>query len=322
MQTAWMIGSTGAVLVGLEAVMRVVDGGALPQLDCYVTDEAQVLFAPGCRRMLRSPEGPLWSFTTDASGDRFPAPTGPSWVIAGDSQVLGMHLPVDDAFVTRLGAPATVLAVPGHGPDDMVAQVRSRLNPDARGVVFVVDGMNDWFEAGRPASTRYVVTGGWLLPADHAPAWARAWFGSPLAHLHLPTAIVMLAGHDWSTSPAERRWAEGPFPTPEKGAAIGALLLGFAREHPGLDVRVVWLPADFATSEARARAVLPESALAAAPWDDHRPDDALHTAVGGLPWLDLRPRLADPADFLPHDGHLSAQGHRVVADALREWLGG
>lgn len=337
----YAIVSTVLSLGVAEGVVRWADHGALPQIDCYEplpavssggsTAPATIRLQPGCHRTLGRPDGGAWTLDVDVDGVRAPVAGPPSprpWLVVGDSQVLGMNVDVADTAVARLtaaGVPARGVGVPGHGVEDALGFAERLLRRDERGVIVVVNGANDWTEVGLPVTGRYAVAGGWLVPPDRRDTVAGRFFASPLSASHLLTYGVVLAAHDWSQDPAEKRWTDSPWGLPPAARAtasarIGAAIAAFHAAHPALDLRVVLLPVDFSTSEARAGVVLAAPHLADAPWRDPSPWAALAAALPPVPYLDLGPLLEQSADFLDGDYHLSPQGHGKMAVAVADWL--
>lgn len=329
-QASYALLASALALVLCEGLVRSADGGAMPQLDCYEQRGERPVALGSCTRTLLRPGGGTWTLTTDALGRRPSAghATGSPWLLLGDSQVLGMYLDDGDTLAARLddaGVPVVAQGTPAHGVEDAVAGVEWGALPTLAGVVVVVTGANDWAEAGHPVAERCRVVDGWLVSAARADTWPARFFATPLTASHLLTWAVALGARDRSVDPTEQRWAESPFgmpPAERKAAAarIARAVAGLADAHPGLDVRTVLVPADFATSEARAAAVLSGARLSARPWVDRAPLVELTTLLAPLPVLDAGPLLNDPQDFQDGDFHLSAAGAAKVAAALNHWL--
>lgn len=335
-QLAYAVVSTGAALAAAETIVRWSDGGTLPQIDCYehVLASAErretILFRPNCARDLSDAHGGRW--TLRVADDRLralplPPPEHP-WLIVGDSQVLGMGVDAAEIAVTRLGRAGVSVrgvGVPGHGVEDALGFAETLLTPDSRGVILVVNGANDWVEAGRPVAQRFAVRGGWLVDPARADGLAGRFFASRLPWSHFLTYLVVLTAHDWRVDPAEKRWRDSPWGLEGKEREHAAHIIAgaiqtFAAAHPTLPVRVTLLPVDFSTSEARAKAVLSADHLRTMPWTDASPWQELREALGEVPYLDLGPTLADSADFLRDDYHLSVEGHEKMAHAILRWL--
>ncbi len=342
-QFLYMLLSTLFTLAVAEATVRWADGGALPQLDCYRTEAGRLALDPGCARRLPSAGGGTWELRIGADGLREvpgrPAPgaSSPAWLLAGDSQVLGMGVAdgaTTAAAAARLGLWVAPVGVPGHGLEEALAQAEARLEAEpasVAGVLAVVNAANDWSEAGRPALERYAVLGGWLISRQNsATVWGR-FFATPLARSHFLVQAVSLAGRDWSEEPQARRLAESPWGMPpqidatatggrrEAARLLSLALHSFAARHPEVPLRAVLLPVDFSTSGARARAVLRADligGLALPPWQDAAPWTELLGMIPDVQVIDLRDDLTEPSHFLDGDYHLSAAGHTVVAACL------
>ena len=138
---------------------------------------------------------------------------------------------------------------------------------------------------------------------------------------------VSLLGRDWSEDPQARRLADSPWGMGEerrRAAArrIALALHSFAARNPEVPLWAVWLPVDFATSEARARAALREDLLSGRPWEVSAPWEELGAAMPGLRVIDLRGALTAPAHFQVGDYHLSAEGHTIAAGVIVQHLQG
>lgn len=333
---AQLVAGTALALVLGEGVVRVWDGGAMPQVSRFerVGEPARVALAPNVALRLRGREA--YTVTTDALGLRTCGALpdgGGGWIVAGDSQVLGLGV-ADEATwcVHARGAGLRVWSagVPGHGLADALEHASTLLAPlGATGVVAVVNDANDWTEAGRPAIARCGVAGGWLVRPEDEHGARGAFLRSPLARSHLLVYAAQVALRDPARDPRLQRVQDSPWGLPadgrpERAARLAADIHAFRDAHPDVALHVVRLPVDFATSRARAEAELPAGALDGilpAPWEDPAPFRLLEAALGDVPVLDAAPAVASPSDYLPYDYHLSEAGHaafaRVLVDALR-----
>lgn len=299
----------GLAFVGLaliEGAARLADGNAFPRFGAYTVRDGELRLRADTATRLRRADGTVTTVRTGARGLRRPdAGVG---LVVGDSQALGLGVEDGDTFAARSGLRNA--GVPGHGVRDAVAHARELV--PALGITRVVvclNQANDWLDGLRPAGERHVVAGGWLGSPDGAATLAARFWASPLSRLHalaLPALLV-------EGTPSR--------PTPPDAAEVGRLTAAFAAEVralqadlPGVAVEVLFLPADAATSEARAaRSPL---GLPGRPWEDRSLRDGVHAAFAGVPLVDPTDALADPASFLDDDYHLSELGHRAVAEAL------
>ncbi len=329
-QASYALVSTVLALALCEGGVRIADGGALPQLDCYEQHGERPFTLGSCARTLLRPGGGTWTLTTDAQGRRPTAghAKGSPWLVLGDSQVLGMYLDDPDTLAARLddaGVPVLAQGTPAHGVEDAVAALDLAALPPLAGVLVVVNGANDWAEAGHPVGERCRVVHGWLVPAPRADTLPARFFATPLTASHLLTWAVSLGARDPSVDPGEQRWAESPYamaPSARTAAAtrIASAIAGLAAAHPELRVRSLVLPVDFATSAARASEVLPAARQATHPWTDPTPWREVAALLAPVPVLDASPVLGDAQDFQDGDFHLSPTGAANVAAALQDGL--
>lgn len=298
----------GGLVAFAEGVLRVMDGNALPQLDIFTLASGHLRLLPNEGVRLRRAVGGPYEVHTGDGGRRIPV--GRDTLVVGDSQVLGLGVEDGETFTARLGWHNG--GVPGHGVGDALQHARELipgLHPTR--VVVVLNQANDWPEAMIPAAERYVVANGWLgARANAGTPLARFW-ASPLSASHLCQLGFMLT--------------LGVAPQPPESMAPNAIaattsaffdgVVALQSEFPTIQVVAVFLPADAATSEARAR--LSPLRLPGRPWEDTTLRDGVTTAFAEVPLVDLSPALATPQSFLSGDYHLSALGHRAVAERLR-----
>ncbi len=298
--------------IAAETGVRALDGNAFPNLAIFAMEGGTITLRVSACQSLRRPDGLVYPVCTDTTGAR----THGDWLIVGDSQVLGLGVRGEDTFAARLGA--TGYGVPGYGVVDTLAAadrlVRAHL---PTGLVLVLNQANDWDEGERPIEARYAVRGGWLVNRDHADG-PGAWFwASPFSNSHL----LVQAFRRLSPAPDLAGTAGLAPATAVHGVtvAFAARIEAFSAAHPDLRTLVAFLPADAATSEARA-AVSPLT-WSGRPWADAALRDDLAAALGPIPLVDLVEPLRDPAGFLDGDFHLSEAGHARVAEALRRPMG-
>ncbi len=294
-----------------EGALRVMDGNALAQLDIFTLASGHLRLLPNEVVRLRRVVGGPYEVHTGEGGRRLPI--GRDTLIVGDSQVLGLGVDDGEAFAAQLGWHNG--GVPGHGVGDALQHARElipTLHP-AR-VVVVLNQANDWPEAMTPAAERYVVANGWLgARANAGTPLARFW-ASPLSASHLGQLGFMLA----LGVPPKPPEPLAPDVVATTTRAFFAGVLALQEAFPTIAVVTVFLPADAATSEARAQ-VSPLK-IPGRPWEDTTLRDAVATVFADVVLVDLSPSLRAPENFLPGDYHLSAEGHRSVAERLGAML--
>jgi lysophospholipase L1-like esterase len=179
-----------AVVLGLAAGLAAAEGifyardqGAFPHLNLYVPDdELGVRLRPGASQRLAFSGNPVTEVRINAAGFRgaeLPPPSDNEILVVGDSQVFGLGVEEDQTFSAELariletkGQPRAVLnaGVPTYGPAEYRAIMEEQMaarRPSA--VVFVVNFVNDLFEASRPNRERHRVWDGWAVRAETAP---------------------------------------------------------------------------------------------------------------------------------------------------------
>lgn len=313
----------GVIVMALglaEWLVRWATHNTLPTLDCYEqvgVGYGSVRLLPHCERWQHAPDGRRWHTALDAQGVRItdPAPTGPTWLIVGDSQAFGLHLDTQDSLASRLtalGMPSRTLAAPAWGVEDALAGAATwvRQQPDTLGVMLVVNGANDWAEVGQPVDERYAVIGGWLINQHSATGWAAAVLRTPLGRSHLVLRTLALAG-----APASDPWALSPFSHPGGTARIAQAIATFDRDLPGL-LRVLIVPVDFGLTPERALLRLSSGDVARRPWEHQQVWGELATALAPVPTFNSATVLTEPSHFLPNDLHLSATGVAALAEGL------
>lgn len=256
---------------------------------------------------------------TDRRGRRSAAAcvdSGKGAVILGDEQVFGLGVEFQDSFAGRLGARNA--GVPGYGVLDALALGRLAFTVEGVStVVVVVDQANDWVDGSTRIGERNEVRSGFLLESGWrerpgAWAWSPPFSRSALAYTFAQRFSV-------EVPPDTPIWVRDPASLAPLASTFGTEIVAFARLRPELHVVPVWLPADLATSEARAvvSPLAPREAIAELrPWEDTTLRDELAAAVAPLPLVDLTDALRDPASFLPGAPQLSPVGHAAVARQL------
>jgi hypothetical protein len=225
-------------LTAAELAFRSRDDGAFPHLNVYAPDEALgVRLLPFATERVAFAGNPVTSVRINARGFRgadWPKPSDGEILVVGDSQVFGLGVEEGETFSAELarilagkGAPRAVLnaGVPTYGPDEYTA-VAAREMGDRRvsTLIYVVNFVNDLFEASRPNKDRHRVWDGWAVRIETAPESVtdfpgRAWL---FRESHLWYAIRRtLHGSAWKGAGAEGFRSEGTW-TDLLGAASAA----------------------------------------------------------------------------------------------------
>ncbi len=305
---------------GLEGTLRLAGLNVREELPLFIDfGGGDIGLVPCASARVRTVGGGVTDVNTDPYGLRTQqicTPTGSGAAVLGDEQVFGQGVSFEESFAGRLELRNA--GVPGYGVLDALAL--GRLSFTLSGVatvLLVVNQANDWDDGATLVGERNVVNAGYLLPnrwQGRPGAWV--WEG-PFAN----SALAYTVGNDRSIPIPEStpRWARDPASQAELSRTLGSEILEFAKMRPSLRVVPVWMPADLATSEARATVspLGPAKELAELrPWEDTTLRDQLAEAVAPLPLVDLTESLRDPESFLPHDPRLSATGHAAVAARL------
>lgn len=344
-QIVYMCLSTTLALIAAEGVVRVADHGALPRLDCYTLTETTgaggITLAPACDRQLPSLNGSYrLRVGPDGSRPPFVSTDVPPWLVVGDSQVLGLGVAETEIWpvvAQAAGCHVMGLGVPGWGIADALAGAERNiplLHP--QGLVVVLNEANDWVENTIPVQERYRVTEGWLMRPEDLQKPLGFFFETPLSRLHLLVYAVQILGRDLNQDLNVQRLIESPWglsalrpnseqlsPRQEAINKIARALNAFSAQHPDLPMKVLLLPVDFATSEARAKEVFSAeflSHLKVHPWEDNSPWEEFLERVPELSLIDARPVLTAPTDFLQGDYHLSAAGHQHLGTLIAQEL--
>ncbi len=320
--------STMITAILCEGLVRLADDNATPMIRLFEQNALNEigLMASGHAR-ISSPVGDPWEINTDASGHRqSPTDLGPqAWIAVGDSQVMGNGVADDAPFPALLeldGEAVHNLGVPGFGVGDALwAATRHLDNHPSKGVLVVVNQMNDWEEVHAPVGDRYKVRGGWLLKTKDADGPRGAFLGNPLSRSHLFFLLGHLALRDWSEpDPLPPTWMLDPAGERQNTLRIAQAIVQFAASHPTTRVVPIFLPADVYATQERALAspLTPfVKSLSTPPWMDRRLADQVLTTLASLDPVDLTPALNSKEHFLEGDYHLSEAGHRAVANAIK-----
>lgn len=182
------------VVAGLglaEAAFWARDGGAFPHVNAYQVDPALgVRLRPGAAQRISFGGNPVTSVRVNAQGYRgadWPAPGPEDVLVIGDSQVFGLGVEEEQTFSAalgkELGGAAHVLqaGVPTWGPVEYQRALEELLPArKPKTVVYVVNFVNDAFEAARPNTERHAVWDGWAVRKETAPASVASFPGREL----------------------------------------------------------------------------------------------------------------------------------------------
>lgn len=182
-------GRAARVLAGLALGLAAAEGlfwyrdrGAFPHLNVYEPDaELGLRLRPGASQSLSAGAlNPRTSVRINREGFRgadWPSPSPGETLVVGDSQVFGLgveeHETFSAALARRLGPGKAVLnaGVPTYGPPEFLRVVEQTLATRQIGtVVYVVNFVNDLFEAERPNTGRHAVWDGWAVRRENAPS--------------------------------------------------------------------------------------------------------------------------------------------------------
>ena len=311
-----------------EGIIRLADGNARPMIRLFEQDGGfgQIKLQANSSARIGSGYGEPWEINTNEQGHRLNSKSvsDSSWIVVGDSQVMGNG--VNDAFpfpalMQLEGEGVHNLGVPGYGVGDALWAATEHLDKRAaKGVIIIVNQMNDWDEVEAPVGERYKVRGGWLLDSEDAATARGAFLESPLSRSHLCFLLGHLLLKDWSPPqlpPPD--WMSDPVSMRPKTLRIAQAITNFVATHPKTRVLPVYLPADLYATQERAQAS-PLSghigALDQPPWEDHRLRDQVLTSLAVLEPIDLSVVLTKGEHFLTGDYHLSELGHKEVAAAI------
>ncbi len=226
---------TGLVL-GLaitEAVFHVRDHGAFPHLNVYVADrELGVRLRPLATEKVSFGGNPVTTVRINSDGYRG-AEWGPAGddevLVVGDSQTFGLGVEEGETFSAILAKAIQkhVLdaGVPTYGPPELervIDEVVSKRKPKT--VVYVVNFLNDPFEARRRNVDRHAVWDGWAVRRELAPKQVTSF---PLRSTLFQQSHAVFALRQY----LYYRDALGVIRTPSEGGADDLVSLSVALER-------------------------------------------------------------------------------------------
>lgn len=220
-----------------EIGFSVRDHGAFPHLNLYKPDPVLgVRLIPGSSMALSFGGNPVTKVRINSDGFRgadLPPPAGDEVLVVGDSQVFGLGVEEDETFSKKLegelkGTHVINAGVPTYGPPeyDRVLEAMLRQRRPKR-VLYVVNFVNDLFEAERPNAERHAVWDGWAVRKETAPTHVA---GFPFRDTLFRKSHAVFALRRWwyrRGGPVET------FSTPSEGTLrdIGAAAARAAEEH-------------------------------------------------------------------------------------------
>jgi hypothetical protein len=353
-----VLAGLGLGLLAAEGLARVVrpaghadllfDSPDASPRDLYVIDPELVLVPrPGFSDTIRS-QGYTVPLAFDEAGVRIP-PDQPEvasggWVAAGDSFTLAVQVPVDQTFAARvgerLGVPVHNIGVDGYSTwqaSRRAARVdRSR---DTEGVLLTFFLGNDLQDNERFPHVLRTVEGreaGASIPRPEVALWETVLLRYSAIYAHIRVwrrARALRSGAD----PARQRWQEELAIFSEEGAGTLQRLLPSTRralsearqatQRRGDRLVVALAPPAFVVHPDRLASTFEVVGLDPARARPDAPRDAIARELAslGIETCDLTPALRAAADagqalYFTYDGHWTAAGHAVVADAMATCL--
>jgi hypothetical protein len=170
-----------ALAIGIaEAAFHFHDHGAFPHFNGYMSDaQLGVRLRPGAaQRVALGENNPLTSVRVSREGLRgadLPTPTEGEILVVGDSQVFGLGVEEQETASADLGrilGGRVVInaGVPTYGPPEYNAVVNQMLSQRrVTTVVYLVNMIDDLFEASHPNTERHTVWDGWSVRKETDP---------------------------------------------------------------------------------------------------------------------------------------------------------
>lgn len=341
--------AVAATLALAELAMRALPSGVVAEADLFRLEDGLLLLRPG---IVRRHVTPFWDVTIkiDEAGLRDsgrPAAPGETVVLGlGDSLAFGWGVELEETFYARLEVDAAVrlinASVPGTGTADQ-ARMLERLMPGSapRAVLLSLFVGNDFVDVARGGSAQYAVADGFLThtaPAgDLQGGLRRLAVHSRLLQL-LRTAQFRLGASaaprrywdEWMREYAEVHLRAPPGRTRSAVAQTSAALerLDEHCRRAGIPWLLIVLPRSYQVDAGEREEMLralgwrpeeldldrPQRLVAA--WGQERAVDV----VDVLPAFRAHAASGGSALFFTPDAHMTAEGHRVVAEAVRPAL--
>jgi hypothetical protein len=189
---ARILAGTALGLAIAEGAFHLRDHGAFPHLNVYIADaRLGVRLRPGASQRLSFGKSPVTSVRINRDGLRgadLPPPADGEILVVGDSQVFGLGVEEHEtasAQLSRLLGARTVInaGVPTYGPleyNAVVTDLLARRRVDT--VVYVINLVNDLFEASHPNTERHRVWDGWAVRKETAPEAITAFPGREILY--------------------------------------------------------------------------------------------------------------------------------------------
>lgn len=171
------IGGLVFALALTEGAFWIRDGGAFPDVNCYVSDPVVGLrLRPNATERIAYARNPATSFRTNDLGFRgadWPSDPG-GILLLGDSQVFGLGVEENETAAARiaqqLGSAVLNAGTPTWGPPEYLAAARDLIpKHKPKTVVVVLSIANDLFEAERPNLERHALLDGWAVRRETPP---------------------------------------------------------------------------------------------------------------------------------------------------------
>lgn len=352
-RAALVLGGLVLGLLAAEGVARVVrpaghadllfDSPDASPRDLYVIDPELVLVPrPGFADTIRS-QGYAVPLAFDRDGVRATpgaAPATGGWAVAGDSFTLAVQVPLEETFGARVGAalgtPVHNLGVDGYSTWQATRRAaRLDASRQTSGVLLTFFLGNDLQDNERFPHVLRTVEGraaGTPIPRPEVALWKSLLLRHSAIYAHLRVwqrARGLQSGDD----PARQRWQEElAIFSDEGGPVLQRLMpatrraLGEARDAArsrGDTLMVALAPPAFVVHPDRLASTFEVVGLDPARATPDAPRDAVAGELRrlGIRTCDLTPPLRAAAEagetlYFTYDGHWTAAGHAVVAEAL------
>ena len=185
-----VLGLLAGLLIA-EGVFWLRDDGAFPHVNFYRADpELGVRLRPHATMRFGFQDNPVNDIRVNSAGYRgedWPDGRANEILVVGDSQVFGLGVNDHETMAAQLaeltGRPVLNGGVPTYGPQEysaVAAELMAERN--VRTLVYVVNMSNDFFEDGRPNTSRHAVWDGWAVRAELAPETITSFPGRELLY--------------------------------------------------------------------------------------------------------------------------------------------
>lgn len=182
----------GLGLAVAEVAFYARDKGAFPHVNMYAPDaRLGVRLMPfATQRIVFGKKNPVTSLRVNRDGLRgadLPPQGDAEILVVGDSQVFGLgveeHETASAVLQTMLGRTVINAGVPTYGPPEYNLVVADMLEKRRiQTVVYVINMVNDPFEAAHPNTERHAVWDGWAVRKETAPPHVTQFPGRDLLY--------------------------------------------------------------------------------------------------------------------------------------------